>query len=433
MFRSTHARFFAIPHGHRGLIAAAAATIAAIAMVGCDYSGNHLVLAQANSTASTTSQGGSTTTNHGGAGGAPTVVSRANVLNAVGKCAAALYEEFATATTELETATRAASDAPSAEATTKARAAWAKTVALWQQTEVIQVGIVGPKSQPEGQGLRDYVYSWPMVSRCMVEQNLVSKSYENLAPSGLLNARGLIAAEYLLFYEGTDNACSATTSINTSGAWAALSADEIGRRKRAFAAALGADVASRGREIADAWAPDGGAFGARLAAAGGTGAPFASEIAAFNAIVDGIFRLEYQVKDLKLGRPLGFVDCPSTTCPDLVESLYARVARDHVRNNLIGLRRLFAGCKESDDVGFDDLLVTLNAPDTAARIVTAIDAVIVTADALPNPDFVQELATDPAELEELHASMKNLADTLRTEFGAVLDHVPPVIIGDPDN
>ena len=45
-----------------------------------------------------------------------------------------------------------------------------------------------------------------------------------------VDEKSLAAAEYLLFYGGTDNACSPSSAINGTGSWAALSADELATR-----------------------------------------------------------------------------------------------------------------------------------------------------------------------------------------------------------
>jgi predicted lipoprotein len=380
------------------------------------------------------SSGGSPSSGAGPGGGA--AVTRAGVLAAVGTCAAALYKDFAAAAQELDAAAQAAASAPSVETRETARAAWKKAVGLWQQAELVRVGPAGPATQPEGENLRDFVVSWPLVSRCLVEQTIVAKAYESATfpQTALINVRGLNAGEYLLFYEGTDNACSASATINTSGSWAALGPAELAGRKAAYAAVVSADVAAKARALADAWDPANGAFGARLASAGESGSPFGSAQAALNAVSDGMFYLEREVKDLKLGRPLGLVECSTPTCPEAVESQYARIGRDHIRNNLVGFRRIFAGCEEQGgQVGFDDLLAAMGAEPLATRMSGDIDAAIEAADALAGPDIVSALEEDREGLEQLHASIKNVTDALKTEFVSVLDlEIPKVVEGDND-
>ena len=365
---------------------------------------------------------------------APTVT-RAAVLEAVGICAAALYGEAAVAADELRVAAAAAAEGPSPEKTKAARDAWAKAIDLWQQADMIRVGPAGPASTPGGKDMRDLVYSWPLVSRCLVEQTLVAETYETSGffSTALVNMRGLAAAEYLLFYEGTDNACSAAASINSAGTWAALSAQELSARKLAYGSTVAADVAAQVKTIADAWSKTGGDFTAQLASAGQGGSIFSTDRLAMNTVSDGLFYLDTEAKDGKLGKPLGLVDCASATCPEAVESRYAKRSRTHLKNNLIGFERIFAGCDEAKGMGFDDLLDALGKGSLAASMNADIDAAIAAADALPSDDVAEAMEQDKAKVAALHAAIKKITDALKTEFVTVLDlELPQTVEGDND-
>jgi predicted lipoprotein len=362
-------------------------------------------------------------------------VTRSEVLAAIGVCATALYRDFRVAADELKAATQTAAATPDLEHREAAREAWLKAIGVWEQAELMRVGPAGPVTLPGGQGLRDSIYSWPLVSRCLVEQTIVAKSYESptFPKSALINVRGLAAAEYLLFYEGTDNACSASASINTMGTWAALGADELKTRKAAYAAVVAADVAERALLLEQAWDPKAGNFTASLAGAGGAGSPFESVSLALNAVSDGIFYIEKEVKDLKLGRPLGLVDCPAASCPEAVEAPYAKRSRDHIRNNIEGFRRVFEGCDEAALGGFDDLLTSMGAGDVASRMKSDIASALAAADAVGHPDIATALATDQPSVAALHGAVKEITDALKTEFVTVLDlEIPKVVEGDND-
>ncbi len=365
----------------------------------------------------------------------PNAVTRAMVLEGIATCGAALHGEIATSAAAFDSAAATYDSSPTEENLTAARAAWKQTIDLWQQAEVLRVGPAGPTTLPEGQGLRDYVYSWPLVSRCLVEQGLVNQKYDddNFAQVALVNTRGLAAAEYLLFYEGTDNACSASASINSQGTWAALGADGLAERKRAYAAVTARDVADQTAAISQAWAGSGG-FAELLSAAGASGSPFDSDQAGLNAVSDGLFYLEKEVKDLKLGKPLGISDeCPEVSCLPDVESQYARVARDHIKNNLIGFQRIYEGCDSAPGAGFDDLLRTLGATELADRMSADLEAAIVAADKLPGADLIAGIERDKAAVEGLHAAVKRVTDQLKTEFVTVLDlDLPQNVEGDND-
>ncbi len=362
------------------------------------------------------------------------VVTRGAVLSSEAVCATVLpYGEVAEATAKLRDAAAAAAADPSKKE--DARAAWNEAIDRWQQAEMLRLGPAGPATTPGGKDLRDLVYSWPLVSRCTVEQTIVAKSYadDGFFSGALLNTRGLAAAEYLLFYEAADNACSAAASINSAGTWAALSAAELAKRKADYASAAATDVAKHAKVIADTWSASGGDFAGELASAGKSGSLFETDQLAMNALTDGLYYLDSDVKDLKLGRPLGLVDCPTETCPELVESRYAKRSRDHIKNNLIGFRRIFAGCDEGGNVGLDDLLTALGAGALAATMAADIEGAIEAADALPSSDVAFSMFEDNAKVLALHAAIKKITDALKTQFATVLDvELPQKIEGDND-
>lgn len=370
-----------------------------------------------------------------GGGEGENVVTRGMVLEGVATCAVSLYADFEARAVTFAEAAEAFADDPTDENRDAARAAWRETIGAWQQAEIIRVGPAAQPSIPGGRGLRDLVYSWPLVSRCLVEQRVVSRAYEdeNFGQTALINTRGLAAAEYLLFYEGTDHGCGPNSSLETTGSWAALGAQELAARKRAYAAVVAADVVNVARSISEGWAARDGGFATVLADAGGSGSPFASEQAALNVLSDGLFYVEVELKDMKLGRPLGKMDCAEATCPDAVESQYAGAARDHIKNNLLGFRRVFAGCDEASATGFDDLLRSVGAGELANEMVADVDAAVVASDALATSDLVEALASDKAGVEALHAAVKQVTDALKTEFVGVLDLQPPMNVeGDND-
>ena len=379
------------------------------------------------------SSASSSTSGSAGPTGGSTVVTRAVLLDAITTCNIELLDSFRDAAEELDTAAAAAKNDPAAQ--DNARAAWTKAIDVWQKAEVFQFGPAGPSATPGGKALRDYVYSWPLVSRCLVEQTLVSKAYEkpDFGTTALVNMRGLASTEYLLFYTGTDNACSPATNINASGQWAALTPAELAARKAHYSSVLASDVARAARDLVKAWSPDGGNFKAQIANAGESGSVYTTEQMALNAVSDAMFYVESQVKDAKLARPLGLLNCDDTTCPDAVESRFARRSRQHIRNNLLGLRMLLAGCNDGEGVGFDDLLTAVGASSLAGRMTSDLDAAIAAADALKSDDMASEIGTDIAAVQNLHAAVKKVTDAMKTEFVSVLDlELPTALEGDND-
>ncbi len=382
-----------------------------------------------NATSTSASTGGSSGNPTGGMPG----VARATLLDAIATCNLELLESFQSAAVALDAAAAEAKTDPTGQ--TKAKEAWTKAIDIWQKAELFQFGPAGPTTMPGGQGLRDSLYSWPLVSRCLVDQNIVSKAYEapNFGTTALINMRGLAAAEYLLFYTGTDNACSPASGINASGSWAALSPVELAARKAHYASFVSAGIAATAQKLASAWRAGEGDFGAQLRSAGETGSAYTSEQMALNAVSDAMFYVETHVKDLKIARPLGVLDCASATCPEAVESRFAHHSRTHVRNNLIGFRMLMSGCKDGEGVGFDDVLTAIGAATLAGKMTGDVNAAIAAADAIETDDLAEAIQNDPKSVELLHAAVKTITDSLKTEFVSVLDlELPQLVEGDND-
>lgn len=337
--------------------------------------------------------------------------SRADVLEAVGRCS-------------LRNAT-AFRDAANTLAAQPSRENWKVAMAAWQRLEVMQLGPTGSSLNPGGLDLRDQLYSWPLVSRCAVEDVIVAKSYENGVGRLLVNRRGLAALEYVLFYEGDDFSCS------TAG-WAALDATEKAARKQAYALAAAADIKVRADELVAAWE---GGFIDTLRTAGPGNATYMTTQGAMNRVSDAMYYVEKEVKDLKLAVPIGLRECATPPCLDALESQYAHHNKANLRANLVAFRQLLEGCDDDSyaGVGFDELLVGANAADLATRMKTNIGNAQAALDAIEESDLRQALVDDPASVRAFYDAVKSVTDLLKSEFITVLDLEPPMgLEGDND-
>jgi len=357
------------------------------------------------------------------------------LLRAFGQCAADTYKEFGVAAAALDVAAQRADTEGTPAARDAARDAWKKAMDVWERAEVLNYGPTAMSSFPGGKELRDPIYSWPLVSRCLVETQLVDKTYARPEiATALITTRGLGATEYLLFYEGTDNACLATDSLNKNGTWAALGAAEIGTRKAAYARVLCADVATRARELALLWDPAGGNFVATLASAG-PGQVFTSQQMAFNSVSNAFFYIDDFVKTMKVGRPSGLVPgCAAPPCLTDVESPWAKRSKEHLRANLDGFDRLLRGCgPDGAGLGWDDLLVAVGDKALADKLIATVVASRAALDALKEPTFEEDLQKNPAGVKALFDALRAIVPLLKTEFISVLDlELPKRVEGDND-
>ncbi|MEM7160392.1 MAG: imelysin family protein [Myxococcota bacterium] len=348
------------------------------------------------------------------------------------------HDEFLSAADELVAAVTAWQASPSGDTLETARQAWRNAMRVWSRVEVMQIGPAAGPSAPGAESLRDEIYSWATVSACSVDQQVVSGSYTDpdFIDNKLVNVYGLDALEYLLFYEDTDNQCPSASSINRDGLWDELDADTVTERRAAYAVVVAEGVATRAQTLADRWDPDGGDFGGLLATAGTNDDSVYENVGqAVDAVYAGMFYVDTQVKDAKLGRTSGrWSECANEECgPQFVESAWAQHSLENVVGNLEGLQLLYhGGAPEGDGVGFDDFLRAKEADSLATQIGDAIAQALTVAEGTSAP-LVDTLSDDLAQVEGLYDAVKAITDPLKNEFVIVLQvTIPSVGKGDTD-
>jgi predicted lipoprotein len=319
-------------------------------------------------------------------------------------------------------------DGDGAAALENAQAAFLSLMAVWQEAEVMQLGPnASSLSAIGGEDLRDAVYSWTTVNACRVDQETVEAAWDeaDFFASNLVNVYGLDSLEVLLFAEPTDNACPSQVPPNSNDAWTDLGEAGVSDLRAAYAMALTEHVQDTIQQVQNAWEPSGGDFGTKLAQAGTSGSPFASQTEGLNAIFDGLFYLETRTKDKKLGWPLGETDCGLDDCTDQLESPFAGASHRWVASNLKGFRALFTG---GDGLGMDDLLTSLDHESLVDAMEHALDAADAAAAAMPGA-----IEDNDAEAARLFAATKAVTDLLKGDVATVLSlQIPVEAAGDND-
>ncbi len=359
---------------------------------------------------------------------------REQVLRGIGECTASEVASFATKAATFGQKANAAATVPSDATRKEAQDAWVAAIDQWERLEVMQFGPAATKAHPGGQDLRGSIYAWPLTSRCLIEQQIVSKAYEGATFStALSSSRGLGAAEYLLFYAAPDNACSAGATINADGMWNALGATEIAARRLAYAGAVATDIAAVGTKLNTAWDPAQGNFVNELVKSVRGGSIYKTDQTAFNSVSDALFYVEADVKDTKVAHPLGILNCTTPTCPEGVESPYAKRSLTHIVNNLAGFRKLFFGCNDGNGQAFDDLLDAIGASSINTSVKVALEQAEAALASITSPDLETAIAQQNDKVRAVHTALKKLADVLKTEFVTVLDlELPQRVEGDND-
>ncbi|RLB52516.1 MAG: hypothetical protein DRJ42_14635 [Deltaproteobacteria bacterium] len=313
--------------------------------------------------------------------------------------------------------------------------AWLAAMQPWERVEMLQFGPAGPHTTPGGMSLREQIYSWPLTNRCSIDQGLVAQSYADTAmlAADLVNVRGLDAMEYLLFHDSPDNGCSPLSPINADGTWAALGLDELRVRRAAYAATLATLVKDQADALAAAWDPAAGDFAGELATAGDTSETYSTTQEALNEVIRAMFYLDLDVKDVKLGQPLGSGSCGTPPCPELVESREAAASKEHLIANLRAFQQLFLGGPDAESgAGFDELLAGVGEQPLAARMIDNIEAAIAAVEAIDGTlQFAVEANTQ--SVADAQAAIALVTDDLKGPFVTALSlRVPSEGAGDAD-
>jgi predicted lipoprotein len=279
-----------------------------------------------------------------------------------------------------------------------ARTAFAQAMDRWQVVDVLRVAL---DDGTDPLVLRDETYSWPVVNACRVDQVTASREYTDGVADLLVNGRGLDALEHLL-YAGTDNVCPSQVAPNSDGTWDTL--DDLNGDRAAYAAAIVDDLQAQEALFRSTWEN--------------------ARPASLQALIDGLFVFETEIKDAKVGHPLGIIDCDDFDCADSAEGNANSNSSAWIAANLEGFRALFTG---GDGLGVDDLLTEIGSGDVAVDVVERTTTAIAMAEALDG-SLSSEIVNNRQAVVELYDELNAIDDVT----GMLSLQIPAVVGGDND-
>lgn len=312
-----------------------------------------------------------------------------------------------------------------------AKQAWRDAMDVWQQLEVMQIGPVLTNDAT----LRNKIYSWPVVNTCTVDQDVgyfeagefAGRDYD--ITNRTHTRRGLDALEYLLFAPSLNHSCSSDSLAPDS--WDQRSEQERELARCLYAEEVAKDISNSANELLNEWQGDNGyALTLKNAADGET---FDDEQDAINRITDAMFYIDSITKDAKLAAPIGLSSnsCGNAACAEDIESRLSQHAVQNIKNNLLGLQKLFIANDENNN-GFDDFLKAVNAESLATTMKQDIQAAIDAADAF-SADYEQAVLNTPEQVQALHQAVKTVTDNLKSVFIVSLAlTLPNTSAGDAD-
>jgi predicted lipoprotein len=351
-----------------------------------------------------------------------------------------MINAFETHSNNLNTAITAWQTAPeNAELKLAAQQAWNQAMLSWQSLEVVQTGPMLENSSL----LRDSIYSWPSVSTCVVDQEVIEadtqgSSYDINTRTPL--RKGLAALEYILYSSSLDHSCPSNTAKTQN--WNARPEAERLALRLSYAIEAGNDISAWATQLKTQWASGDNSFRQDLLNAGSALSEFSSQQSAVNAISDALFYIEKQVKDIKLAEPLALKGGKCTQgaaeCAGFVENPLSERSKQHLRQNLLAFEQIFLGntADGTQGPGFDDLIDTVNGGENiSAGMAADINSALNAIDALGEMTL-KEAVTDTNGVnlaKGIHESTKKITDRLKNDFLNILGlTIPAAAAGDGD-
>ncbi|MFY0641086.1 MAG: imelysin family protein [Bermanella sp.] len=311
-----------------------------------------------------------------------------------------------------------------------AKAAWEDVVANIQQLQTMQFG-------PLGNGELAELYSWPSYGASLYDAEIVRQDNDpDIFTLSAGNSRkGLIALEYILFTGDGYTESGDNTVTNWENG---KSTTEIQQARCDYALLVSDELVVQTEQLQNNW----NNFNLTESAS--------SQQAAANQVTQAFFYADKQIKDAKVKAALpqtseGVFDSTK------LESQFANVSKEHLINNLEGLKRIFTA--NGEGVGIDDYLVAAGQSDVATTMINQLNTAIEnlndidgtliaavdsgnsfeTCSALANNE---SSATDLSDIDELckfQYTIKQLTDTLKGDFVLTTSFtIPPSASGDND-
>src|SRR3989338_300284 len=319
----------------------------------------------------------------------------------------------------------------------------------WQRVMIALHTIEGAPFGPyinRGRFIADYLYSWPFLNTCGIDQNVYSWFHQQKPKAQELfyNLRGLAAIEYLLFEDSLMSRCNIVAQPQMQQ-WNNQTTAQKKRQRCEWSLQLMTDIDEKAKILYSDWSTSGGHYTAQMVSA----QIFTNEKEALNAITDALSNIE-KLKDLKLGRPLGrHKDCDDVSCAKDVEHIYSGFSLQAGEAQLLGFKAIFFGSSSSSAkaFGFDDMLIQHGRQDVVTRMDLALDKAIASIknaqnnghlkDQIENmnPMDCKESTSDRrlVEICAVHADIRDVAFIFKTEVLTALSlRAPPLQQGDND-
>jgi predicted lipoprotein len=305
--------------------------------------------------------------------------------------------------------------APDAVTLEAAREAWRVARRVWKQSEAFRFG----PSEDVNLRFRNKI-DWTPASPQRIEEEIAGSA--ELTPEYIdsigVPRRGFGALEYLLFDLPEEDGVALEQLMGQTGA-----------RRRAYLAAVAADLALQSRHLLEAWDPMGGDFRGQLITAGQGSATYAAVKAAVDDLANAFVVLAATLQEKQLGPPAGLMPAGPAQ-PELIELVRSGSALADVADNLQSFANVY-DCRYGGATGVSvSRVVAAVSPDIDAAIRFALDRARRTVAAIP-PPLTAAVIEHPAEVARAYEAMRDLRLAFAVDLTSALGATPR-IVGDGD-
>jgi predicted lipoprotein len=289
--------------------------------------------------------------------------------------------------------------APSAQTLAAARDAWRRARAAWKRTEAFRLG-------PAESQRTDARVDWAPIRPDRIEEEIAAGNTDIPGEVDALGSTvvGSLAIEYLIFGDGDDGAVIAALTGSAA--------------RRAYLAALAANLKERTAALREAWEPAAGNFGPELVNAGLTGGAFPTLKAAVDELVNRVIFTAEVVEEVKLSDPLG-LKTGGGPDPTLLESPRSESSRTDALDELRGIQDVYLGRRRGDvGAGISSVLRGIDA-GLDAEITGQIAEAIAAVGRIPEP-MSETLVTQPDAVEDAYLAVQDMRRSLTLDLAPAL-------------
>jgi predicted lipoprotein len=317
------------------------------------------------------------------AGCTPRFDRQAMLENIVNEVILPALEAFTDRTAELESEARSFSTNPSAEGLTALQESWLAAALAWKRAELYPFGgTILLHTSIEKRPVNDEFIEEFIATEPVLDEDFIERIGST--------AKGLGAVEYLIFdpEKGDEGVLESFSDP----------------RRRAYLAALAANLNSRAETLHAAWAPDGDNYQQTFIEAAADGADLDGSISMLaNEMIE---RTEMMVKD-KIGAPLG-KDAFGDPSPESAEAYRSGASLELSIATVEALRATF-------NAGLDDYLVHLGGEATAGSIAAQFETVLADLAAV-GPPLEEAVLARPERVEPVYESLRGLLKLVKTDM-----------------